>query len=153
MTGSKKRTYEKKPFESTGIGSDTSANIYMSMLMSKAWRQLTANQRDLYVHCKAQLYAEKNKPNDNQLCFTMNQSKWCGLYALYKKTNAKGFYKDIAALISYGFIECVECGANTRTKSVYRFSSMWQKYGTEAFMILPSSKTNAMLRKERNKKA
>jgi len=145
------KRYEKKPFESTGISSDTSANIYMSMLRSKAWRQLTAQQRDLYVHCKSQYYAEKKKPNGDQLCFTMNQSKWCDLYKLYKKTNAKGFYRDMAALIAYGFIECVECGANTRKKSIYRLSDMWQKYGTDAFLVLPSSKTSAMLRKERKK--
>ncbi|MFR1625218.1 MAG: hypothetical protein ACLSU1_10555 [[Eubacterium] siraeum] len=40
----KRRTYQKKPFESTGKSDDTSANIYVSMQLSKAWMTLTANQ-------------------------------------------------------------------------------------------------------------
>ncbi|MFR1625219.1 MAG: hypothetical protein ACLSU1_10560 [[Eubacterium] siraeum] len=55
----------------------------------------------------------------------------------------------MTALIEKGFITCVECGAITRTKSIYRFSSMWQKYGTEAFTITAQDKTLAMQRKEK----
>lgn len=58
----RKMPYRKKPFESTGVSSDTSANIYMSMIMSVAWRQLSSNQKVLYVYCKAQYYAEKKHP-------------------------------------------------------------------------------------------
>ena len=148
----KTKPYEKKPFESIGASSDTSANIYMSMLLSDAWRALSAQQQRLYLYCKAQYYGEKRKPNDDRLCFTMNQSKWASLYGLYEKSNAKGFYRDMSALIEHGFIVCVECGAATRTKSVYKFSSMWQRYGTEAFEVSPANMTASMLRKERNKK-
>lgn len=148
----RKTPYQKKLFESTGASSDTSANLYMSMLLSDAWRALTAQQQRLYLYCKAQYYAEKQKPNGDPLCFTMNQSKWCGLYGLYEKSNAKGFYRDMAALIAAGFVTCAECGAATRTKSIYRFSSMWQKFGTPAFEIAPSDMTLSMQRKERVKK-
>ena len=143
----KKQTYQKKPFESTGESSDTSANIYISMLVSPAWQDLTANQQRLYLYCKAQYYAEKKKPNNDPLSFTMNQSKWSGLYKLYEKNNAKGFYRDLTALIEHGFIACVESGAATRTKSIYRYSSMWQKYQTPAFTISPSEMTLSMRRK------
>ena len=149
----RKTPYQKRPFESIGTSNDTSANLYMSMLLSDAWRALTAQQQRLYLYCKAQYYAEKQKPNGDPLCFTMNQSKWCGLYGLYEKTNAKGFYRDMAALIEAGFVTCTECGAATRTKSIYRFSSMWQKYGTPAFEIAPSDMTLSMRRKEQIKKA
>lgn len=149
----RKTPYQKKAFESTGTSADTSANIYMSMLLSAAWRALTAQQQRLYLYCKAQYYGQKTKPNGNPLCFEMNQSKWCGLYGLYEKSNAKGFYRDMSALIEKGFITCVECGAITRTKSIYRFSSMWQNYGTEAFTVSPSEMTLAMQRKERTKKS
>lgn len=148
----RKTPYQKKPFESSGASSDTSANLYMSMLLSDAWRSLTAQQQRLYLYCKAQYYAEKQKPNSDPLCFTMNQSKWAGLYGLYEKSNAKGFYRDMAALIEKGFLACVECGAITRTKSIYRFSSMWQKYGTPEFEVTPSEMTTSMLRKARIKK-
>ena len=148
----RKTPYQKKAFESTGTSADTSANIYMSMLLSAAWRALTAQQQRLYLYCKAQYYGEKQKPNGNPLCFTMNQSKWAELYGLYEKSNAKGFYRDMSALIEKGFITCVECGAITRTKSIYRFSSMWQNYGTKTFTVSPSEMTLAMQRKKRIKK-
>lgn len=148
----RKTPYQKKSFESTGASSDISANVYMSMLLSPAWKDLTANQQRLYLVCKAQFYGEKTKPNGDPLCFTMNQSKWCGLYGLYEKSNAKGFYRDMAALIENGFVTCVESGAPTRTKSIYRFSSMWQKYGTESFTVSTSEMTLSMRRKKQNKK-
>ena len=46
----KARPYEKKPYESDCAKSDTSANIYMSMLMSPAWMDLTPKQQQLYVY-------------------------------------------------------------------------------------------------------
>lgn len=143
----RKKPYEKKMFESTGTSKDTSANIYMSMLMSNAWAQLTATQRQLYLYCKAQYYAEKTKPDNDRLCFTMNQSKWSKLYGLYKESNAKGFYRDMSALIEYGFIQCVSSGAIERRKSIYRFSSMWQNYGTDKFDVPPRDMTIGMVRK------
>lgn len=143
----RKKPYQKKSFESTGAASDTSANIYMSMRLSAAWKELTAKQRDLYSCCKAQYYAEKRKPNDNQLAFTMNQAKWCDLYALYTVSNHRMFYRDMSALIEKGFIVCVECGKATRTKSIYAFSDKWQWYGTDAFEILPSEMTSSMRRR------
>ena len=151
MKNPKKTPYNKKSFESDGSSSDTSANIYMTMILSKAWMDLTARQRLLYLYCKAQYYAEKVKPNNDKESFTMNQSKWCGLYGLYEKTNAKGFYRDMTALINHGFIACSECGAITRTKSIYRFSSMWQKYGTNAFVVSKQEMTRSMLHKESEK--
>ena len=124
----------------------------MSMRMSAAWKELTAKQRDLYSCCKAQFYAEKRKPNDNPLAFTMNQSKWCSLYGLYTKSNHMAFYRDMTALIEKGFIICVECGNITRTKSIYAFSDKWQRYGTEAFEVLPNEMTSSMLKKLRKEK-
>ena len=145
--GRRKKPYQKQAFESTGKSSDTSANIYMSMLLSEAWMDLTATQQRLYLYCKAQYYAEKKKPYDDRKCFTMNQSKWSKLYRLYKESNAKGFYRDMEALIDHGFIKCVFSGAISHQKSVYRFSSMWQNYGTPAFEVLPNSMTTGMVRR------
>ena len=68
--------YLKKPFESDGRSSDVSANIYFSMLTSPAWLDLTSNQKNLYVICKMQLYAEKHKPDGDRSLFTLNQAKW-----------------------------------------------------------------------------
>ena len=143
----KKRKYIKQAFESTGANSDTSANIYMSMLISPAWQDLTANQQRLYLYCKLQYYAERQKPRaDDPLTFTMNRGKWCTLYHLYTAGNARSFYRDMSELISRGFVSCVESGACTRTKSVYRFSAKWRDYGTPAFTISPAE-MNTPLRK------
>ncbi len=130
----KKERYRPKSFESDGSRSDTSANIYMSMLMSDNWRSLSTNAQRLYIYCKSQYYAEKRKPKPDykqlteqelQQCFTMNKSKWKDLYHLY--TNNRQFYKDMDLLIEYGFVERIESGKNTRTKSIYMLSDKWQK--------------------------
>ena len=66
----KKKKHFPKSFESTGISSDTSANIYVSMADSPAWLDLTKGQQLLYVYCKFQYYGEKSsqlkEKEDNQ---------------------------------------------------------------------------------------
>lgn len=136
MAYKKYKKYKPKKFESTQNPSDTSANIYMSMLMSPNWMALTKNAQVLYVYCKAQYYAEKRKPELNPLnprkltedeksrCFTMNMSKWNDLYHIYNK-NQNQFQKDMRQLIEYGFVELIEDGSTTRTKSIYMLSDKW----------------------------
>lgn len=150
---SKRKTpYQKRPFESTGASNDVSSNLYASMLTSPAWLDLTAQQKTLYIYCKLQLYAEKSKPTDDPSAFTMNQAKWSGKYKLYQTNNFKGFSRDMTALIEHGFVTCIESGAYTRTRSIYRLSAMWKEWGTEAFAISPSEMTLSMTRKRRAEK-
>lgn len=127
----KRVKYIPKSFESLGNSNDTSANIYVSMLLSPAWQSLTKNAQVLYLYCKAQYYAEKRKPkpqfrqlNETQqkMCFTMNKSKWLDLYHIYNSDNGQ-FNKDMKMLIDYGFIEVIESGKTSRTKSIYMFSN------------------------------
>lgn len=151
MSTKKRAPYQKKPFESTGISSDTSANIYMSMLISPAWMDLSAQQQRLYLYCKAQYYGEKGKPEGNPEYFTMNQSKWSDMYGLYKRNNASSFYRDLEALIEHGFIRCVAHGGASWGKSVYAFSASWQKYGTDGFHIPLTDMTSAMIKKRQPK--
>lgn len=131
----RKIKYIPKSFESMENSNDTSANIYMSMLLSPAWNNLTKNQQILYVYCKAQYYAEKKKPkplikeltdNEINLCFTMNKSKWCKLYKIYADGGQERFKKDMQALIDNGFIELVENGKPNRTKNIYCYSNKWR---------------------------
>lgn len=129
-----KRKYFKKHFESTGGSSDVSANIYNSMIMSKAFNALTKNQRLLYVYMKLQYYSQKKKPYGKTDMFYFNRFMWNDKYKLYKG-NANSFAKDRDALIEKGFIKIVDDGSTTRTKNVYQFSSKWQKYGTTAFKL------------------
>lgn len=132
----KKNKYIPKSFESIGNSNDTSANIYMSMLLSDSWTNLTKNQQILYVYCKAQYYAEKRKPKPQiielseeelNLCFTMNKAKWCKLYKIYANGGQERFKKDMQCLIDNGFIDLIESGKNTRTKNIYKFSNRWHK--------------------------
>ena len=131
----RKESYKPKSFESDQNKSDTSANIYMSMLLSESWQRLTKNAQILYIYCKAQYYAEKTKPKsqlrqlteqEQRQCFTMNKSKWQSLYRIYPSDNGQ-FNKDMKQLIDLGFIELIENGKNTRTKSIYMLSNKWNK--------------------------
>lgn len=149
MSRTKKgQDYAKKPFESDLSSSDVFARLFKSMLVSDAWRDLTPQQRNLYVVCKLQMYDEKHKPNNDSRQFTMAQGKW-SFYGLYDKRNGSGFRRDMEALILHGFIRCVQNGANTRTKSVYAYSDQWRFWGTEAFHVTEQDYTLSMLHKKR----
>ncbi len=96
------KKYVPKQFESSSPQFDTSANIYMSMLMSAAWQSLNAGAKMLYMW---QYYGEKRKPKpdfkqlteqEQQQCFTMNKSKWKDLYHIY--TNDRQFCKSYFVL-------------------------------------------------------
>lgn len=129
-----KKKYIKKEFESDGSSSDVSANIYKSMILSDAFQSLTKNQRLLYVYMKLQYYSQKKKPYGKTDMFYFNRFMWNDKYKLYTG-NANSFAKDRDALIEKGFIKVVDDGSTTRTKSVYQFSSKWQKYGTKDFKL------------------
>ncbi len=130
----KKERYLPKPFESDGNRSDTSANIYHSMLLSPRWQALTKGAKVLYLYCKAQYYAEKTKPapkngrlteTEKLLTFTMNEKKWHDIYGIY--SNKLQFYKDMLQLVQAGFIDIIENGKVTRSKNVYIFSTRWRE--------------------------
>lgn len=131
-----KKIYKPKSFESTGASDDTSANIYMSMLLSPKWQELTKRQQILYVYCKAQYYAEKKKPkpmianiqeDEIRQLFTMNKSKWCKLYKIYCEGGQGNFAKDMRVLQEKGFIEVIENGKTSRTKNIYKLSNKWRE--------------------------
>jgi hypothetical protein len=155
----RKKKYVPKGFESTGRSGDTSANIYRSMMLHPACRDLTPNQFRLYVYCKSELYGKSRHDLDgfpehvraDMTCFTFNKAKWHkdGLYGLY--SNYGQFYRDMAALIEHGFVDCVQSGFSTRTKSLYKLSNRWQLWGTENFTVPPSVMTTPMLREYRRK--
>ena len=63
--GKRKKPYQPKSFESTGISNDTSSNIYESMLLAPAFQDLSKNQRLLYVCMKAQYYGKRKPGKDN----------------------------------------------------------------------------------------
>ena len=119
----RRKQYIPKSWESVG-GNRLSANIYASMIQSKAWMQLSKNARLLYVYMKMQYYGAKNLVDHPETDFVFNWALASKTYKLY--SNYARFKSDRDMLIKYGFIEVIENGKNTRTKSIYRFSDKWQ---------------------------
>lgn len=153
MAKRKKEIYKPRAFESEPTflpqnekgkhNTDTSANIYISMLQSQAWHNLTYKQKELYLYCKAQQFGETKKKSEHlteyekenkidvdlSKRFTMNKSKWFNIYGLYTKNSQRHFYKDIKALIDNGFVIAVEKGQITRTKNIYEYTDKWRSLG------------------------
>ena len=140
----RKTKYTPKAFESRGetfidengkARTDTSANIYESMLLSKAFMDLTSKQQILYIYCKSQYYGhrkpEKDWPDMENLQgadkFYLN---WAAVkkYGLYKESMHSNFYRDMKVLCEHGFIKNISSGASQRKKSIYKFSSDWQTW-------------------------
>lgn len=127
----KKRRYKPKPFESTGKSSDTSANIYNSMLHSESFRDLTARQKVLYMCMKSEYYAQKGKPEGyDETAFYFNKAKWRkdSSYSYQIYSNGSDFKKDVDALEEHGFIKVIIRAQNMRERNIYRFSDGWQSW-------------------------
>lgn len=128
--------------------------VFESLLMSDAYLSLNSGERELLTVCLAQErfgradekrgFSEKYR-NDRRY-FTMNKQKR-EMYHL--SSNATTASKQMEALITHGFVDCVVNGQNTRSKSLYRLSSRWILYGTEAFSVPEDVKTTAMRNRER----
>lgn len=117
----KRKSYEtRKPGEPTG---EPYAAIYASMIGSQAWEALTNNAKVLYLYMKLQLFGNK-KDHLPEGQFYFNRATYSKTYNLYK--NQTQFYVDKDLLIKYGFIDEIENGKTTRTKSIYQFSDRWQ---------------------------
>lgn len=131
--GQRRKPYIPKAFESTGISNDTSANIYGSMLDSSAFKDLTKNQRLLYVYMKKQYYGtrkpERDFPDVEQLqgaeLFYFNLAL-AVKYGLYSRANDRQFYNDIAAIEQHGFIKTVSSGRATKSRFIYKFVGDWK---------------------------
>ena len=139
--GKRKNTYKTKSFE--GIGrkftaanglqySDTSANIYESMMLSKAYQSLSNRQKVLYNVCKAQYYGKRKPEKDYPELEEMKGDDKFYLnfdlvqrYGLYTKNMRKEFKADKETLCAKGFIELVSSGATNYKKSVYKYSDKW----------------------------
>lgn len=145
---SRRPKYTPKPFETKrkarASRSEAFASLYHSMMTSPAYVALTPRQRDLYTFCKLQYYGETPRGNPE---FTMNQYKWCQKYKIYSRGNASSFYRDMEALITHGFIDCIQQGALTKRKNIYRLSDRWRYYDTDRFEVPLSCMTAGMLRR------
>lgn len=143
----RKKAYEPQLFESRNRGrkfinqrgkeqADTSANIYESMLQSKAFKSLKPRQQVLYLYCKAQYYGKKKPRKDfekqgvyqSDTYFYFNWQLAID-YELYTEKSWASLYHDMAALEKNGFIEKVKSGKEHKEKTIYKFSDKWQEMG------------------------
>ncbi len=131
----RKSRYIPKRFESAGTNKDTSANIYESMLLSDAWKDLTDKARYVYLCCKAQYYGKRKPAKDfpemeqfqSEMCFYFSKKDFVK-YAICTQGNEGRTYKHIDSLIQHGFIECISNGQAHKKKSIYKFSHKWQTW-------------------------
>lgn len=144
----KKTKISCESFECSPYENKTFTRIFLNMINSPAFKDLSYRQQLLYFYMKIQFYQkDSKKPNGKHLQFYFNRGLYKNNLKLY--SNDEQFRKDRDALIEHGFIVCVQDGSNTRSKSVYQFSDLWQVYGSPNFKIDGMHKTLTLLRKER----
>ena len=129
MARKKKTKAEKYEAIPNGKGSNVFAALYASMLQHPKWIKLSDKQKNLYTYMKLQKYGGNNNRPDGAFndTFYFNWGLASRTYQLYQK-NKQGFYADIKALVDAGFIDRIENGRTTRTKSIYKYSDRWQKH-------------------------
>ena len=144
----RRKKWSARPFESAGekftdpttgkLRTDTSANIYESMLLHPAYMTLTNRQKALYIICKAQFYGHRKPGQDfpevenvqPDTCFYLNLAAVCR-YGNYSRNMRREFYGDMRVLEEHGLIKKISSGASTKSKSVYRFSADWKEWKPE----------------------
>jgi len=145
----KRQQYKPRAFESKGKRkkksgkevADTFAMVFLTMLESPAYKDLTTRQQALYIWIKAQLcgadrhpridYPEQTYPEyeeirkDTSFYFSWANALETGLYT---KSMQKNFSCDMQALKNHGLIDIVMNGKAHRKRTVYKYSSEWQKW-------------------------
>lgn len=107
------------------------APIHEAEARSPTYQKLSDSAKVTLMICKLcrqyHIGKDKNdKPrtiNGDILCFYFNRE----IQRRYGLKNPNKVRKSLIELVSNGFIEVVESGWTTRTKSIYRFSSKWQQ--------------------------
>jgi len=170
----KRKKYNRTAEESCFPGNenkDTSANIYDSMFTHPAFMSLTPKQQVLYIACKMQYFRlakkvwsadgasfsggkkyvsealAKSLGVEKSECFFMNRQVYAEEYHLYDANSSGRFSKDMDALIEHGLIDCVSSGKNSRTRSVYKYSTRWHNYGKPCFEVPAKVCTSSLLKK------
>lgn len=142
----KKRTVKKRTFEKfqTGRPNGQFRMLYLDMLDSKAWEELTANDIQLYL---LMLKKYKRQESKNGIAYGSNKDnismtekdhtdEYGNLIKGYLNyMTGRTYRKSLDHLIELGFIKLIKSGYATRECNIYGFNDMWQKYGTKEFDI------------------
>ena len=132
-------------------GSPKFVQVYHDMLDHDAYKDLTAKQKELHLYCLRNTHgkATEDDPSHDPRLFYMNKAQRTVEHRLYPPSDTRRFKHDMAALVSHGFVDCVRSGYATRTKSLYRLSSRWHRWGTESFELPNEVMTEYMLTMKR----
>lgn len=106
---------------------------FQSLIHSKAFIDLTARQRCLYIYLASKQRGcrrpERDYPDvqavqgEDKFYFQFREALATGLYA----EGGKGeFYGDLQTLESHGFISRIVSGHPNRKKSIYQYSEAWK---------------------------
>lgn len=108
--------------------------IYWDMMDSKAWKELTAHDIQLYIHMLRKYHRKVSK----RTIYDSNKDNISIPKKEYKELmHQSTFEKSIDHLIELGFIKLIENRYNVRKCNIYGFCDMWQNYGTNDFNINP----------------
>ena len=123
---------------------DTTTVLAYSLMISEAFKDLTARQRMLYVYAKGQFYGARSRPKDDfrdipdfkewqgRKYFYLNHRLVSDIYGLYPKSNHRDLYKDIEALVKHGFIEYhtepKAVNKSNHMRTIYRYSEAWKDW-------------------------
>lgn len=125
--GRKKNKSTHRPFEGR-YPTGQFSKLTKDMTRSKAWESLDFEQQGLYFYLKDRHYHPtivdgEVIEDEESLLFTFPKSEW-------KKTlkHEYTFQKAMGPLIEKGFIEIKQCGKNTLTRTIYKFSTLWYEW-------------------------
>lgn len=123
---------------------DTVVTVMYSMMISGAFKDLTARQRMLYVYAKGQFYGARSRPKDDfrdipefkewqgRKYFYLNHRLVSDVYGLYPKSNHRDLYNDIEELVKHGFIEYhtepKAVNKSNHMRTIYRYSEAWKDW-------------------------
>ena len=143
----KNRKQAREPYQRRANSSSRFVRLFHDMLDSVAFHELTAKQKELYVYCLREAHgkATADDPNHDETLFYMNRAQAVDVHGLYSKKDFRGLRRDMAALVSHGFVDVVRNGYATREKTLYRLSGRWNNWGSEAFSMPESVKSTHML--------
>ena len=146
------------PYESSQADKDTSANIFISMMLSDAWQDLNDSARVIYLYMKAQRFGQKDVKDNDYMGESVTYGKDCfyfnrGLLKKFGKTDPTTCKKAIDNLISHGFIELVHDGKRTRTNSIYKYSSNWKNWKISQEELQKKNDKRVVLKKNLEQKS
>lgn len=133
--------YERQPFETRRAGDarlkeikeEPHTDLYMTMIQSDAWANLTGGAIKLYCYMKQQAFSKAKNNGRKKGEYELKGSEFYFNKALIKKncknlypSSLNQYYKDKECLIQNGFIEVAWHSPNTIDKDIYKLSDKWQ---------------------------